>query len=241
VTGQSPAEQRVIGKRVRNTRTRSGTVLSAEAIVQAALALVGEHGGGALSVRRLGAALGCDPSAIYRYFANMDALLLAVGDELIAQALAQYTPGARWKENLRSLARCTYQAYLAHPRVAALVAARVTGGEHETQVIDLVLHELLAAGFEGDDAVRLYRSFGDFILAFCATDATYTATPPETRDADLRRWSQAYGNVDEARYPSLAALAPFVLARAAMSTFESTLDLFLTALELLAPRPTAEH
>ena len=232
-----PAGERVIAKRTRNTRTRGGAVLSAEAIVEAALDLVGEHGAAALSVRRLGSALGCDPSAIYRYFTNMDALLLAVGDRLIAQALSGYRAGPDWRENLRALARGTYDAYVAHPRVAILVAARVTGGEHEARIIDLVLGELRKAGFEGEQAVRLYRGFGDFILAFSAVDADYLAAPAEARAADTRRWREAYGAVDPQQYPHLAALAPIVIANAEMSTFDSVLDLLLDTFERLAPRP----
>lgn len=235
-TEEPAGRDRVIAKRVRNTRTRSGSVLSADLIVDAAMSLVGEHGASALSVRRLGAALGCDPTAVYRHFASMDALMLAVADRLIGQALASYQPGADWKENLRSLARATYAAYLAHPRVAIVVASRVTGGEHETRIIDLVLGELRAAGFAGEQAVRLYRSFGDFILAFCAIDADYLARPATEREADTRRWQEAYGAVDPAAYPNLAALGPIVVQFAGMSTFESNLALLLDTFEHLAPR-----
>jgi AcrR family transcriptional regulator len=229
------ARDRVIAKRTRNTRTRSGSVLSAGLIVDAALRLVGEHGAAALSVRRLGAALGCDPTAVYRYFASMDDLMLAVADRLIAQALAGYQPTGDWKENLRSIARATYQAYLAHPRVAVVVAARVTGGEHEARIIDEVLGQLRAAGFAGEQAVRLYRSLGDVILAFAAADADYLARPARERESDRRRWQDAYGAVDAAQYPNLAALGPVVVEHAQLDTFESVLTLLLDTFERLAP------
>jgi AcrR family transcriptional regulator len=87
------ARDRVIAKRTRNTRTKSGAVLSADLIADTAMSLVSEHGAAELSVRRLGAALGCDPTAVYRYFASMDALMLAVADRLIGQALAGYQSG----------------------------------------------------------------------------------------------------------------------------------------------------
>ncbi len=233
---EAPARDRVIAKRIRNTRTRSGSVLSADLIVDAAMHLVSEHGATALSVRRLGAELGCDPTAVYRHFASMDALMLAVADRLIGHALADYRPSGHWKENLRSLARCTHEAYLAYPRVAIVVAARVTGGENEARIIDSVLGELRTAGFEGEQAVRLYRSFGDFILAFCAVDADFLARPAPQREADARRWQQAYGDINPARYPNLAALGPIVVAHAGMSTFESCLALLLDTFEQLAPR-----
>jgi AcrR family transcriptional regulator len=229
------ARDRVIGKRTRNTRTRSGSVLSADLIVDAAMSLVGAHGAAALSVRRLGAVLGCDPTAVYRYFASMDDLMMAVADRLIAQALAGYRPTGDWKQNLRSLARGTYQAYLAHPRVAVVVASRVTGGVHETRIIDLVLGQLRAAGFEGEQAERHYRSLGDCILAFGAVDADYLARPAHERESDARRWRDAYGAVDAARYPNLAALGPIVVAHAGIDAFESVLALLLDTFERLAP------
>ena len=231
---ETAARSRVITKRTRQTRTRSGSVLSAELIADTAMSLVEEHGAAALSVRRIGAALGCDPTAVYRYFASMDALMLAVADRLIGKALANYRPGKGWKENLRSLARATYGVYLAYPRVAIVMASRVTGGENETQVIDAVLGEIRAAGFEGEQAVQLYRSFGDFILAFSAVDADYLALPAQQRAADMRRW-EAYGAVDPARYPHLAALGPVVVEHAGMSAFESCLTLLLDTFERLAP------
>jgi AcrR family transcriptional regulator len=234
--GTTTGRERVITKRTRNTRTRSGAVLSADHIVDTALSLVSEHGAAELSVRRLGSALGCDPTAVYRYFASMDALMLAVADRLIGQALAAYQPGPDWKENLRSLARCTHDAYLAHPRVAIAVASRVVGGVNETRIIDLVLGQLRAGGFEGEQAVRLYRTFGDFILAFSAVDADFVARPEQQREADTRRWQDAYGSVDAARYPNLAELGPLVVEHADMSTFESCLALLLDTFERLAPR-----
>ena len=236
--GASPeyaARDRVIAKRTRNTRTRSGSVLSADLIVDAAMSLVGAHGAAALSVRGLGSVLGCDPTAVYRYFASMDDLMMAVAERLIAQALASYRPTADWKENLRSLARGTYQAYLAHPRVAVVVASRVTGGEHETRIIDLVLGQLRAAGFEGEQAVRLYRSLGDCILAFGAVDADYLARPARERESDARRWRDAYGAADAARYPNLAAFGPAMVEHAGLDTFESVLTLLLDTFERLAP------
>jgi AcrR family transcriptional regulator len=237
-SGGSPepaARERVIVERARNTRTRSGSVLSRELIVETAMNLVGEHGEAALSVRRLGAALGCDPTAIYRHFAGMDALMLAVADRLIGQALAHYHPGGHWKENLRAVARSTYEAYRAHPRVAIAVAARITGGEQEARVIDLILGELRAAGFEGEQAVRLYRSLGDFILAFSAVDADYLARSADAREADARRWQDAYSAVDPRTLPHLAALGTLVVEHSQMNTFESCLALMLDTFERLAP------
>jgi AcrR family transcriptional regulator len=201
--------------------------LSADVIVEAAMRLVSEQGGDALSVRKLGAAAGADPTAIYRYFATMDDLLLEIGDRLIGLGLDGFVPGPDWKENLRALGRRTYAVYLEHPRVAMLVASRITGRQNEARIIELILAELRRAGFDDDTAVRFYRTFGDLTLAFSACDAAFFALPDATRAADQARWTQAYGHLDAGEHPAIAALAPVIAARSGMSTFESALDLLL--------------
>ena len=150
-------------------------MLSADSIADTAMTLVSERGAAKLSVRRLGAAVGCDPTAIYRYFASMDALMLAVADRLIGQALASYQPGPDWKENLRSLAHCTHQAYLAHPKVAIAVASRVTGGENKTRIIDQVLGQLRRPGSRG--STRCGSTAASATSSWPSAPSTPTSSP----------------------------------------------------------------
>lgn len=91
------------GQRRRRRPTGQGVVLSQRLIVETALRLVSQHGAEALSVRRLGAALGCDPSSVYRYFRSSDDLLLAVADELIGRAVQGWEPTGDWRTDLRAL------------------------------------------------------------------------------------------------------------------------------------------
>jgi AcrR family transcriptional regulator len=223
--------ERVIRKRTRATQTRSGVTLSADVIIDAAMRQVGEHGGAALSVRRLGAAIGADPTAIYRYFATMDELLLELGDRLIGLGLDGFTPGPDWKENLRALGLRTHAVYLRYPQVAMMVASRITGRRHEARIIELILSELRRAGFDDVSAVRLYRTFGELTLAFSAVDAAFLALPDATRAADEARWTEAYGAIDPATHPNIAALAPIIAEHTAMATFESALGLLLESFD----------
>jgi AcrR family transcriptional regulator len=229
--------ERVIRQRSRRTRTRAGVVLSGDVIIDAAMRLVSEQGGEALSVRHLGAALGADPTAIYRYFRTMDELLLEIGDRLIGLSLRGFEPGPDWKETLRALGRRTYAVYLEHPRVAMIVASRITGGPCEAAIIEMVLGCLRQAGFGDLAAVRLYRTFGDLTLAFAAVDSAFLVLPDQARKADRARWTEAYGAVDPGTYPNIASLAPLMAANADISTYESALDLLLESIDR-QPRPT---
>ena len=127
---------RVPQERRRRRPTRSGVLLSENLIVETALRLIGEHGPEALSVRRLGAALGCDPTAPYRYFHDTDDLVLAIADRIIGDAMAGFVPGDDWVASLREMALRVRAGYVAHPRAAAMAAHRVTRRTSEIQAVD---------------------------------------------------------------------------------------------------------
>lgn len=168
---------RVPEERRRRRPTRSGVLLSEDLIVQTALRLIGEHGPEALSVRRLGAALGCDPTALYRYFHDTDDLVLAIADRIIGDAMAGFVPGEDWVASLREMALRVRAGYLAHPRAAAMAAHRVTRRRSEIQAVDTGIGLLLSAGFERAAAARLYLAFIDTVLSHAATDAAFQALP----------------------------------------------------------------
>ena len=79
-------------------------------IVERALAVLDTYGLGDLTMRRLGAELGVQPSALYHHFANKQTLLAAVADEILrpraAAAPTSRAPGTtRVVRRLRRAAR----------------------------------------------------------------------------------------------------------------------------------------
>ncbi|MEV1022829.1 TetR/AcrR family transcriptional regulator [Streptomyces sp. NPDC050264] len=228
-------EGRVPAERRRRKPTRSGVVLSEEVIVDCALRLVGQHGPDALSVRRLGAALGCDPSALYRYFHNTDDLLLAIADRIIGEAQAGFDPdGMPWAEGLREMALRIHGCYRAHPRVAAMAAYRVTRRLNEFRAVDTGIGLLRRAGFDDASAVRYYAAFVDTVLGHAALDAAHLALPVERRGADDLAWGGVYAGLPDAEYPQLASVRPH-LPLMSGSSFETALELLLAALVAAAP------
>ncbi|MFM9369860.1 TetR/AcrR family transcriptional regulator [Streptomyces sp. Da 82-17] len=223
------AEGRVPAERRRRRPARSGVVLSQELIVDRALTLVAQQGPEALSVRRLGAALGCDPSALYRYFHNTDDLLLAIADRLIGEALDGFEPGDDWVAGLREMAHRIHGSYRAHPRVAALAAYRVTRRPHEFRAVDTGIGLLRRAGFDEAAAVRHYAAFVDTVLGHAALDAAQAALPRERREGDEEAWTSVYQSVPEAEYPQLA-WASGELGRMAEGAFAEAVELLLEGL-----------
>ncbi|MEE6264501.1 TetR/AcrR family transcriptional regulator [Streptomyces diastatochromogenes] len=224
-------------QRRRRRPTRQGVVLSRQLIVETALRLVGQHGAEALTVRRLGAALGADPSAVYRYFRNTDDLLLALADELIGRAQHGWRPTGDWRADLREIGLRIHRAYQAHPQAALLAAHRTTGRGHEIRAVEAILGVLRAAGFPDPEAVRIYHAFVDQSLGFAALDAAALALPPAARAADDEVWQAAYGRLAADTHPHIAATAPLLAADMRRSGYPYALDLLLAAAAARLPRP----
>ncbi|MBW6438695.1 TetR/AcrR family transcriptional regulator [Actinoplanes hulinensis] len=226
--------ERVRSVGARRRKTRSGVVLTEDLIVDAALRLIESPSGDRLSVRRLGAELGADPTAVYRYFRDLDALLLAVADRLIGDAFADFVPRDHWVDSLRDLAHSLRRSMRQHPRLAHLRAIRVTAGPHEMRVVDTGIGIMLSAGFAPADAVRHYRDFVDTVLAVAAVDAAELTAGQET--AEQEAWSRVYTSLPADGYPNVHLVREH-LPSMYDSAFPGTIEKLLDALVQAAPTP----
>ncbi|MDT3395751.1 TetR/AcrR family transcriptional regulator [Streptomyces sp. B1866] len=227
--------ERVISAQRRRRPTKTGAVLSRGLIVDTAIRLLGQHGTDALTVRRLGTALGADPSSLYRYFHSTDDLVLAIADTLIGRCVDGFRPTADWRESLRDLGHRIHATWLAHPQAAVLSTARVTGRPQEIRAVETVLGILLAAGFSPEQAARHYHSFIDLTLGFAALDAAYKALPRAAARADHDAWRSTYAALPAASQPHISACADALAATMAGSAYPAALGLFLDGLAGLLP------
>ena len=93
---------------------------TASRIVQAARTLLEQHGPAAVSMRRVAAAVGVTPMAIYRHFPSRDALLQRIGDDSF-QELAHHWAARRTGGDALADLLSTQMIYLdyalAHPHL----------------------------------------------------------------------------------------------------------------------------
>ncbi|GAA2115787.1 TetR/AcrR family transcriptional regulator [Streptomyces synnematoformans] len=162
--------------------------LTAEQITETALRLGDRDGPQAMTMRRIAAEVDCDPMALYRHYANREALLDAVADAAVAGVEAP-APDAPWAERLTRLLTAIRDAALEHPGIAAHIASRPPLGPHGRRLAAALLGTLSDAGLSPADAVRTFQTLTAYLAASLAM-----GVQAGTRDA---RWEQVRTVVDE--------------------------------------------
>jgi AcrR family transcriptional regulator len=241
--------------------------LSRERVLDAAVALVDEHGVKALTMRRLAADLGVEAMSLYYHLPDKEALLDGVAETVVAAVLAatgavegaatgavdgtapaggSEASGAgagSWRAVLRRQFLAARTVMLRHPWAPALLGTRRTVPPAVFQYYDGILGTLIAAGFSYRLGHRALHAFGSMPLGFAQ---------------ELFSPSAAGGDLDveatEAELAAMAATMPHLTAMVAAEVhaaddptlgwcdsgveFEFTLDLLLDGLDRLRAAQT---
>ena len=148
--------------------------LDRERIVSAAVSFIDESGLPGLSMRRLGAALGVEAMALYRYVPGrenlLDAVVETIMDEMREDPETIDAPRDGWQDFLQRLAHGVRRVALSHPKAFPLVASRPVEAPwlrpplRSLTWVEVFLDGLIAEGFSDEAAVAAYRAFTSFLL-----------------------------------------------------------------------------
>lgn len=201
--------------------------LSRPMVVGAALELIDTEGLGALSMRRVGQALGVEAMSLYGYVAHREALLDAVVDSVIDELWAdpevQFQPEDGWRDYLSRLAYGVRRFAVAHPRAFPLVATRppeapfVRPPLRSLRWLEAFLTALRGKGFTDEAVLYAYRAFTSFLLghllleagARSAEDPAVDALPAEPLPPDAPNADTADPRIRgvDVRQPDVATAA----------------------------------
>jgi TetR/AcrR family tetracycline transcriptional repressor len=220
----------------RRRGARGSTPLTKAVIIDAAMRVVENGGPDALTLRRLGAELGSNHTAVLRHFQGKDQIVLGLAERLMSEALTGFVPADGWRETLALLARHVRQACLRHPSVAVLAAARVSRSPDEFRGADIVIAALLQAGLHGRQAALIYRAVTDLALAAGAYEAALLMLEESAREGDREAMRREYLLASPREYPHLAEVAPFLAEIDDDEQFEAALALILDGVAVQAGR-----
>ncbi len=150
--------------------------LTPDRVVEAALALADAHGLEALTMRRLGAALGVEAMSLYRHVASKDALLDAVGDAIVNAWTGPDDTGietepAEWQSAIAGIMHQAHRVLLARPWAIELLASRPHVGPARLRYAEAITASLLDAGFSTQLAHHGLHIIDGTIMGFSAQEA----------------------------------------------------------------------
>lgn len=194
----------------------------------AAIAFADEFGIDALNLRALGRAMGASATALYRYFADKEALLAAMRDALIGEALIATPPSTDPVERIRGAARSFRREANAHPCLGPLMTLVSLQGPRTDQIpvlISTALHEL---GLRDRELVVAYRQLESLVVGTCVFDLA--GAPNHLTDRHARM--QAVDRPEFAEH----LVNPAAVEEINEAAFEASLEALLTTVVTGASR-----
>ncbi|MEV4317130.1 TetR/AcrR family transcriptional regulator C-terminal domain-containing protein [Actinocrispum sp. NPDC049592] len=139
--------------------------LTREYIAATALELVDTIGREKFSMRKLGAELGFDPMAVYRYFADQEALFDGIAETLFRELDTETLPWqGSWRVLAEQYAHRLRDTLLAHPHAVTIFATRPVRSAAAIDTGTRMIELMTAAGFAPAVALRIMRCLREFII-----------------------------------------------------------------------------
>ena len=198
-------------------------------ILRAAVEFIDTNGLSKLTMRRLGAHLGVEAMALYRYVPGREQLLDGVVEVVMDQLYETTMAGGfstSWQEYLQMQAHAVRTLALAHPRIFPLVATRPPAAPwlrpplRSLRWVEDFLRGLREYGFTPVASVAVYRSFATFLLGALLLEA---GTLEDLTITD--RVNLAFIETDElSAYPIITEMAEQLKDGGYATEFEDALE-----------------
>jgi AcrR family transcriptional regulator len=204
----SPGDQRrsspASSRTTKGTGRRAG--IDRTQIVTAALALADEHGIDAVSMRKVGEAVGVEAMSLYNHVANKEDLLDGMVDAVFAEIELPELDDADldWRTALRDRARSARAAMRRHPWAVTLMETRTSPGPATLRHHDAVIGTMRRAGFSLALTGHGLALVDAYVYGFALTELTLPFDEPdETFDLAVTM----HERLPAGEYPHLAEFA----------------------------------
>lgn len=201
--------------------------LTAERVVEAAIAVADRGGIDAVSMRSVGRELGVEAMSLYHHVASKEALLDALADWIFASVVAP-TRAMGWREGLLAHGASVRAVLGAHPWAFALVESRRDPGPVLLAHHEAVLACLQRDGFSVRGSAHAFSLVDAYVYGFALTERNLPFDP----GVDGASFVEAIAQ-HAVTHPSLAAVAATWVEDGSSFTseFDHGLGIVLDALE----------
>jgi AcrR family transcriptional regulator len=210
--------------------------LDRERILDAAQAIADADGVAKLTMRRIGAELGVDPTAVYRHFRDKNELLVELADRLFGIG-PDVDPELAWRDTLRIEMRYGMNRYRCHPDIARLLAMQPDDTPSLERIADRCLSLLREAGLTIEQAARFFQVIENHVVG---TGLYYSLVESSSdrrlQDPDAMR--RVYALLPAERFPDAVEASPHLFPDFD-EAFDHGTDVILDAIERVAEGNTS--
>ena len=155
--------------------------LSRERVLRAAIELADDAGIDAVSMRKLGQALGVEAMSLYNHVANKDDILSGIV-EVVESGIELPPPGTAWKQGLRKTAISAHAVFEQHPWAASLTLSATGSRPARWRYMNAILGCLREAGFSAETTDLAYHALESHIAGFTLWSAQLEVDDDELPD-----------------------------------------------------------
>jgi AcrR family transcriptional regulator len=149
--------------------------LSADRVLDGAMALADEMGIGAFTIRKLADALDTKPMTIYHHVSSKDAILDGMVDRVFAE-IDRPPPDLDWKPAIRHRCLSARRVLARHTWAAPLMESRTNPGPETLGHHDAVLGCLRRGGLSLEMTAHAYALIDSYLYGFALQEASLPAT-----------------------------------------------------------------
>jgi AcrR family transcriptional regulator len=148
-----------------NSAAESRLPLSRERVLRTAIGFADTHGIEALSMRKLGQALGVEAMSLYNHVANKDDVLDGMLD-LVLEEIEVPARGIDWKVSIRASALSAYAVLLRHPWACSQMLSTARVSPARLRFMEGLLRCLREGGFSANMTHHAYHALDSHIAGF---------------------------------------------------------------------------
>jgi AcrR family transcriptional regulator len=221
------------------TRSRTRRPLTKRRVLEKAIAIADKDGIEALSMRKLGQALGVEAMSLYNHVANKGELVAAMVDSVVDK-FELPDDESRWDVAIRACAVRAHDLLVEHPWACTLALVpsdfRTIGGPR-IRYMEWLLRRLREAGFSPELAYSAYHTLDSHIFGFTLWQLGHANAPQAFVPSDDETVEEFVARILEQmrpHYPYLAEHGDQHMAPGAPNgrrEFEFGLDLILDGLK----------
>jgi AcrR family transcriptional regulator len=206
--------------------------LTRDRVLRAAVALADKGGTEALTMRKLGQALGVEAMSLYNHVANKDDVLDGLVDIVFGE-IDLNCDGRDWKAAMRGRAISAWEVLTRHRWAIGWMESRMGAGPANLRHHDAVLRCLREAGFSLEMSAHAYSALDSYIYGFALNQSSL---PFDTGEEAAKLAEVFIRQFASGQYPHLAEMGTELVMRPGYDyakEFEFGLDLILDGLERL--------